>query len=257
MTTDHTLLEVNQLTKDFAGLRAVNEVSFSVHRGEFVGLIGPNGAGKTTLFNLLTGFLHPTAGEVRFKGERIDGLKPHRIVERGIARTFQLVRPMARLTVRQNVRVPALTAARYGRLNGTSPHTWADQVMERIGLAARADEPATNLSHGELKRLEIARALATRPELLLLDEPFGGLSHDEIEELESLIRSLFEGGDLSGNSGEGLTIIVVEHVLKVLMRLAGRVLVLDYGRLIASGTPDEIAQNPAVITAYLGGGGVR
>jgi branched-chain amino acid transport system ATP-binding protein len=249
MATEDMLLDVSGLTKDFAGLRAVNQVSFSVRRGEFVGLIGPNGAGKTTLFNLLTGFLRPTAGQVRFKGERTDGLKPHRVVERGIARTFQLVRPLAGLSVAQNVRVPALTAARHGRLNGISAHDWADEVLAMVGLVARADEQAGNLSHGELKRLEIARALATRPELLLLDEPFGGLSHEEIDDLAVLIRTLFERSHL--------TVIVVEHVLRVLMQLAGRVLVLDYGELIASGTPDEIAQNPTVITAYLGGGGVR
>lgn len=238
------LLEVRSLTKNFAGLSAVNDVSFEVAEGEFVGLIGPNGAGKTTCFNLLTGFLRPTRGSVRFRGIEITGLKPHQITRLGIARTFQLVRPFGQMTVFENVLVPAIMAARAGRLNGQTPEAVATETLELVGLHNRAYERAVNLPHGELKRLELARALATRPSLLLLDEPFGGLSHEEIAALERLIRHLFERG--------GLTVILVEHVLKVLMNLSQRVLVLDYGRLIASGTPAEISRNPAVIQAYLG-----
>ncbi len=238
------LLEVRGLTKHFAGLSAVNDLSFTVAEGEFVGLIGPNGAGKTTCFNLLTGFLRPTRGSVRFRGVEITGLRPHQITRLGIARTFQLVRPFGQLSVLDNVTVPAMMAQQAGRLAGHSPRRVALDVLDMVGLAHRAHEPAANLPHGELKRLEIARALAARPSLLLLDEPFGGLSHDESRALEQLIRELFGQG--------GLTVILVEHVLKVLMNLSQRVLVLDYGRLIASGTPDEVSHDPTVIEAYLG-----
>ncbi|MDQ7029965.1 MAG: ABC transporter ATP-binding protein [Ardenticatenia bacterium] len=241
---ERPLLEVRGLSKHFAGLSALSDVSFTVAEGEFVGLIGPNGAGKTTCFNVLTGFLRPTRGSVRFRGVEITGLKPHQITRLGIARTFQLVRPFGRLSVLENVMVPALIAEQAGRLNARSPRHVAFDVLEMVGLAHRAHEPAANLPHGELKRLELARALATRPSLLLLDEPFGGLSYDEAKALEHLIRRLFERGEL--------TVILVEHVLRVLMNLSQRVLVLDYGRLIASGTPDEVSRNPAVIEAYLG-----
>ena len=238
------LLQVDALTKYFAGLCAVNEVTFDVMEGEFIGLIGPNGAGKTTCFNLLTGFLPPSSGRIHFNGDDITGKNSHEITHRGMARTFQIVRPFGELTVLENVVVPSVMARRAGRLGDRDVHEWASEMLYRVGLDHRLHEQASNLPHGELKRMEIARALATRPQLLLLDEPFGGLSHDESDALERLIRDLFEE--------EGLTIILVEHVLQVLMSLSQRVLVLNYGQLIASGTPNEISNDETVIKAYLG-----
>jgi len=240
------LLEVENLTKRFGGLAAVNDVSFSVDKGEIVGLIGPNGAGKTTLFHLITGFLKPDSGTVKFLGENITGLEPHKIVNRGIARTFQVVRPFRHLPVIANVMVP-LSSPR-----GSKKIEWlktterkALDMLEEVGLTEMMLEPAENVAHGDLKRLEMARAIATEPELLLLDEPFGGLNPIETEYLVKSIQRLHL---------DGHNMIIVEHKLHALMKLVQRVIVLHYGQKIAEGSPKEIANDKKVIEVYMGKG---
>lgn len=240
------LLEVKNLNKRFSGLLATSDVSFQIKKEEFIGLIGPNGAGKTTLFNLLTGFLPPTSGEIIFKGQSIKGLSPHQMVARGMARTFQLVKPFSKLSVLENVKVPALIARQEKRVSYKDIDSYCLETLEKVGLVHRAYQKSSSLSHGEQKRLEIARSLATNPELLLLDEPFCGLSRGEVDGLMELVRDLHQK--------HRLTVILVEHLLKVLMSLSQRVLVLDQGELIAQGTPEEIHRNPQVIEAYLGKG---
>lgn len=240
------LLEVKNLNKHFSGLQATKDVSFQINQEEFIGLIGPNGAGKTTLFNLLTGFLPPTGGDILFKGQSIKGLSPHQMVAKGMARTFQLVKPFSKLSVLENVKVPALMARQGNRVSFKDINTYCLETLDKVGLTNRAYQKAANLSHGEQKRLEIARALATNPDLLLLDEPFCGLSRGEVDGLMELVGNL--------HKKHRLTVILVEHLLKVLMTLSQRVLVLDQGELIAQGTPEEIHRNPQVIEAYLGKG---
>lgn len=232
------ILTVKELAKSFGGIAAVKNVSFTVKEGEILGLIGPNGAGKTTLFNLLTGFIKPDAGMITFKGEDVTKAPPHVIVKKGMARTFQLVNPFGNMNLIDNVSV-----ALYGK-KGIRSAEKAAEILELVGLAHRKDELAKNLPHGELKRLEIARALATEPDLLLLDEPFAGLSFEEVSELMELVKKLNE---------KGLTMIIVEHVMRVIMKLSHRVIVICEGEKIAEGKPLEIAGNKRVIEAYLGG----
>jgi len=240
------LLEVENLTKSFGGLTAVNNVSFQVDEGEIVGLIGPNGAGKTTLFHLISGFLKPDSGAVRFKGEDVAGLAPHRIVNKGIARTFQVVRPFRHLPVIANVMVP-LESPR-----GTRKIEWiktlerkALDMLEDVGLTELMLEPAENVGHGDLKRLEMARALATEPDLLMLDEPFGGLNPLETDFLTKSIQRIHLDHPSRG-------IIIVEHKLYALMKIVRRVIVLHEGEKIAEGKPEEIAENKRVIEVYMG-----
>jgi len=240
------LLEVENLTKRFGGLTAVNEVSFHVDEGELVGIMGPNGAGKTTLFNLISGFLRPTSGTVKFKGENITGLAPHKIVNKGIARTFQIVRPFRHLPVIANVMV-SLKSPR-----GARKIEWlktderkALDLLEDVGLSELMLEPAENVGHGDLKRLEMARALATEPDLLMLDEPFGGLNPLETDFLtKSILRMHLD------ESSRG--IVIVEHKLYALMKIVERVIVLHQGEKIAEGKPEEIAKNKKVIEVYMG-----
>jgi len=238
------LLEVENLTKRFGGLTAVNNVSFHVDEGEIVGLIGPNGAGKTTLFNLITGFLKPDSGTVRLRGEDIAGLDPHKILNKGIARTFQVVRPFRHLPTIANVLV-ALESPRATRKIEwlKTPERKALEMLESVGLTDMMMEPAEILSHGELKRLEIARALATEPELLLLDEPFGAVNPIETDFLTKSIRTIHM---------DGHTIMIVGHKLYALMKLVKRVIVLHQGEIIAKGKPEEIAKNKKVIEVYMG-----
>lgn len=235
-----SLLSVKELDKRFGGLHAVKKVSLEVERGEVVGILGPNGAGKTTLYNLLTGFIPADGGEVVFNGRSIRGIAPHRIVGLGIARTFQLCRPFVGMTVLENVRV--------GSLGPRVPHvdldTRARGLLADVGLAGKEALPAEQLSYGDQRRLEIARALATEPELLLLDEPFAGLGSGEIEELSALIRRL--------HHDKGLTILLIEHKLREFMKLVSRVVAIDFGEVIAMGTPDEIVAHPRVVEAYIG-----
>ncbi|MFH0845053.1 MAG: ABC transporter ATP-binding protein [Pseudomonadota bacterium] len=243
------ILEVKSLAKYFGGLSAVNDLYFSIDKGQIIGIIGPNGAGKTTLFNLLTGFLRPNGGEILFKGINIVGKKPHDIVNLGIARTFQVVRPFHQLTVLNNVLVPSLSKKILEKgKSKRHDESKAVDILDSVGLGEKTGFMAKDLSHGDLRRLELARALATEPDLLLLDEPFSGLAKIETDILLPLIERLNKGG---------LTIILIEHKLRELMRLVERVITLDFGVKIAEGTPQEIARDEAVIKAYLGKGGKR
>ncbi|MEM3550162.1 MAG: ABC transporter ATP-binding protein [Candidatus Bathyarchaeia archaeon] len=232
------VLTVKGLTKSFGGLVAVKNVDLSVGEGEILGLIGPNGAGKTTLFNLITGFIKPDAGSIVFKGKDITRAPPHLVVRQGIARTFQLVNPFGNLSVIDNVSIPL-----YGK-RGIRSTDKAAEIIALMKLDHRKNELAKNLPHGELKKLEIARALATEPSLLLLDEPFAGLSFEEVSELMELVKKL---------NDEGLTIVIVEHVMRVIMKLSHRVVVICDGEKIAEGKPLEITEDRRVIEAYLGG----
>ncbi len=233
------LLEAEAVTRRFGGLTAVDSVTFSVEQGAAVGLIGANGAGKTTLFNCLTGFDKPTSGDVKLRGKSLLKLPRHKVVKAGVARTFQIVKPFPDLPVLANVMVPLIVGGQKGDVKKA-----ALAVLDRVGLAARAASPSSQLSEGDLKRLEMARALATKPELLLLDEPFAGLSQTEIGVLSDTIRQL---------RADGTTLIVVEHKIGSLLQLVERVVAMDQGRVIADGEPQSVMRDPAVVTAYLGG----
>ena len=231
------LLQVQRLTKSFGGIRAVNGVSFAIEPGEVLGIMGPNGSGKTTLFNLIAGALAPDAGSIRLRGEEIGGLSPNRICGKGIARTFQLVRPFPTLSVLDNVRVGQL----YGRAPGG---TDAWKLLALVGLDAKGHARAADLTLVERKRLELARALATSPDLLLLDEFLAGLNPAETASAMALIRTL---------ATQGMTVLMVEHIVWALMALSGRIIVLSASEKIAEGPPQAVAADPAVVDAYLGG----
>jgi branched-chain amino acid transport system ATP-binding protein len=234
-----SLLQIREVSKRFGGLAALTDVSYSVNQGEIVGLIGPNGAGKTTLFNVVNGFYPPTKGEVLFKGEKISHLKPHQICELGIGRTFQVVKPLRRMTALDNVITSAFLRAK----DKAEAEDIAFEALRFTGLYEDRNVLSKGLPLGNRKKLEIARALATQPELLLLDESFAGLNPSEQNELIDIIRKV---------KGKGITIMVIEHHMKVIMSLSDRVVVLNYGEKIAEGTPKEIGSNSLVIEAYLG-----
>ena len=231
------LLEVQRVVKRYRGVTALDAVTLSAEPGEALGIIGPNGAGKTTLYNVVTGFARPDAGAVRFRNEAIEGLPPHRIVAKGLARTFQVPRPFRALTVAAHVEVVRPS----GGPGAALPP--AAEVLDMVGLADKAGDLAATLSQGQLKRLEVARALAARPSALLLDEPFAGLGPAELPGLHVLLRRLHAAG---------LTLVLIEHKLRELMALVQRVVVLDHGAVIAQGPPETVVRDPRVLAAYLG-----
>jgi len=234
------LLDVEDLHKSFSGLRAVQGVSFAIPEGAIFAVIGPNGAGKTTLFNMIAGVFPPDRGAIRFAGERIDGVTPDEACRRGIARTFQIVRPFPALTVEENVVVGTLLR----RNDVAAARAAAADVLKRLDLYDKRHQRASALTLPDRKRLEVARALATEPKLLLLDETMAGLRPTETDRMVAILRAL--------NREAGLTILLIEHVMRAVMALASRILVLHHGAAIAEGTPEEVVRHPAVLSSYLG-----
>nr|MDO8118398.1 ABC transporter ATP-binding protein [Candidatus Sigynarchaeota archaeon] len=238
-----TILQVKNITKRFGGLTAVNDVNFEIEQGSMVGMIGPNGAGKTTLFNIISGFTKQSTGSIWFDGENIDRLKTYQRVNKGLTRTFQVVRPFRTMTLLDNVTVAALSDRGKKAFKDFNLDKISSNILSQVGLIDKARLPPLILPHGDLRRAEIARALGTNPKMLLLDEPFSGLSQEEKDIISSLIVQLHN---------EGYTILIVEHVLRELMKIVSRVIALNRGMLIADGKPEDVVKNKTVIEAYLG-----
>jgi branched-chain amino acid transport system ATP-binding protein len=235
------LLQVKDVSKRFGGLQALTDVTFDLPEGQILGLIGPNGAGKTTLFNVINGVYTPERGQVIFRGEDITRLPSYEVARRGLARAHQVVRPLTDLTVRENVMVGACFGREGHGLRAA--HRLADVALTQVGLIDRADQPSGSLNVAQKKRLEMARSLAAKPYLILLDEVLAGLNPSEIASMMATVRAIRD---------EGVTILMIEHVMQAIMSISDRLLVLDYGTLIATGPPEEVANNPQVIEAYLG-----
>ncbi|MFN2123486.1 MAG: ABC transporter ATP-binding protein [Candidatus Promineifilaceae bacterium] len=236
------ILQVEGVSKQFGGLQALQDVTFDLPEGQIMGLIGPNGAGKTTLFNCISGVYEPTAGRVIFRGDDITGIKPYYIAKKGMARTHQIVRPLEELTVLENVMVGACFGQQDYGLG--EARKIAHEIMSFVGLSDRSDQLAGSLNVGQKKRLEMARALAAQPYLLLLDEVLAGLNPSEISQMVEIVKAI--------RNEREITIIMIEHVMHAVMNVSDRIVVLDYGRQLAEGTPQEIAENEKVIEAYLG-----
>lgn len=254
MSTPTLLLEARALAKNFGGLAALSDVSLTINRGEIYGVIGPNGAGKTTLFNVLTGLYSASSGSLSMDGQPLLGAKPHQVARIGIARTFQNIRLFANMTVHENVMVGRHVRTHTGVIGALTRHARAraeekeirrraSELLEYVGIARESDRLAKELAYGDQRRLEIARALATDPQLLALDEPAAGMNPNERGGLEALLRKI---------RSDGVTIVVIEHDVQLIMGLCDRIAVLDYGKKIAEGVPAEVRRNPAVVAAYLG-----
>jgi branched-chain amino acid transport system ATP-binding protein len=251
-----SFLEVERLSKSFGGLKAVNNVSLQIRRDEIVGLIGPNGSGKTTLIRLITGALKANGGDVKFKGEDITNRPSWEIVKKGVVATHQVVRPFRGLPIITNVMIGCIGAGRVKRGEWVKRiESKAQDALEFCGIAHLAKERASILSHGDLSRLELARALATEPELLILDEPFAGLNPHETELLAKSVKRLHKGGRFGRLHSEGPAMLIIEHKLADLMKIVDRVVVLNHGEILAVGNPEEIAHNNKVIEAYIGRSG--
>jgi branched-chain amino acid transport system ATP-binding protein len=234
-----SILRIERLSKNFRGLAAIADVSFAIEAGSITSIIGPNGAGKSTLFNLVTGYLEPSAGEIAFQGRRITGMATNRIAELGVARAFQIARPFRELSVYENVRIGAL----FGKAGPRDVAATTQRGMELAAIAHLAEQPASALTVGQLRHLEVARAIATRADLLLADEPCAGLNPTETAAMIEVLRKI---------RGDGVTVVLVEHDMPSVMEVSDRILVLDAGRLIADGAPRAVADDPKVIAAYLG-----
>jgi branched-chain amino acid transport system ATP-binding protein len=248
------VLTIKNISKNFGGISALTDVSFSIHEGEIFGLIGPNGAGKTTMFNIITNMFPPTSGEISFLEDKITGIKPHKITDKGICRTFQNIRLFSQMTALENVLVGGHSQIKSGVFSGVFRtksqrdeeerlRVTAKELLELVGLSIYEEDMAENLAYGQQRRLEIARALASNPKLLLLDEPAAGMNETETDDLFYLIKKV---------QARGITVLLIEHDMPLVMKLCDRLTVLNFGKKLAEGTPEEIQNNQAVIEAYLG-----